>query len=58
MFALFSIVLGTFVHASKFYIDPTTQTIRDSQGRHTILHGVNAVYKVAPYISLGSVFDS
>jgi endoglycosylceramidase len=36
--------------ASKFYIDKSTRSIRDPTGRHTLFHGVNAVYKVAPYI--------
>jgi endoglycosylceramidase len=46
-----SMLLGcAFATAPRFYIDKETQTIRDFDGRHTIFHGVNAVYKVAPYI--------
>ena len=39
------------ISPGKFHIDASTHAIRDPYGRHTILHGVNAVYKVPPYIS-------
>ena len=35
---------------TKPFIDPETRTVRDKDGRHLILHGVNVVYKVPPYI--------
>lgn len=32
--------------------------MRDSEGRHTIFHGVNVVYKIPPYIPDSQVYDS
>lgn len=55
---LMALLLSTVVSAARFTIDQKTQSIRDLEGRHTIFHGVNAVYKVAPYISEESAFDS
>ena len=51
---LFSVVLGTdpFIH-----VDPEDRVIRDNMGRHVILHGVNVVYKVPPYIPDDSHFS-
>ena len=43
---------------TKPYIDWSTRTIRDKDGRHLILHGVNIVYKVTPYIPSNETFDS
>ena len=31
-------------------VDPATRTIRDAKGRQVLFHGVNAIYKEAPYI--------
>ena len=31
-------------------VDPSTRTIRDAKGRQVLFHGVNAIYKEAPYI--------
>jgi endoglycosylceramidase len=39
-------------------IDPSTRQIRDSFGRSVIFHGVNVVYKVAPYIPQDNAFDA
>jgi endoglycosylceramidase len=36
--------------ASQITIDSSTRQLRDSEGRSVIFHGVNVVYKVAPYI--------
>lgn len=41
-----------------FAIDPSTRSFRDANGRHTIFHGVNAVYKVDPYIPDDAQFHS
>ena len=35
-----------------FYIDTKTRSIRDSENRHLIMHGVNVVYKEAPYLPI------
>ena len=34
----------------RVYVDPTTEVIRDKEGRQLIFHGVNAIYKIHPYI--------
>lgn len=44
--------------SSKVYIDNQNRVIRDKDGRHTIFHGVNVVYKVAPYIPGVDSFDA
>lgn len=36
--------------ADKIWIDSDSRSFRDPEGRQTIFHGVNAVYKTAPYI--------
>ena len=38
-------------------IDPSSRQLRDSSGRSVIFHGVNVVYKVAPYIPQDNAFD-
>lgn len=43
---------------AKVTIDSKNRVIRDSENRHTIFHGVNMVYKVAPYIPDQDVWDS
>lgn len=45
------------VSSSLITIDPATRSLRDSYGRSVIFHGVNVVYKVAPYIPQESTFD-
>jgi endoglycosylceramidase len=41
----------TFVNGdAQVYLDPKTRSLRDKDGRHLILHGVNVVYKMHPYI--------
>lgn len=37
--------------------DPNGRVIRDAEGRHLILHGVNVVYKIAPYIPDRETWD-
>ena len=39
-------------------VDPQARVLRDIHGRHVILHGVNVVYKVPPYIPDQDHFDS
>ena len=39
------------------YVDPSTMTIRDGYDRQTVFHGVNVVYKQAPYIPVTTKFD-
>ena len=47
-------VLGTnSQYATKndrVYVDPATEVIRDKEGRQLLFHGVNAIYKIHPYI--------
>lgn len=40
------------------WIDRASRSFRDAAGRHMILHGVNVVYKVPPYIPSAGAFDS
>jgi len=34
------------------------RVVRDQHGRQVIYHGVNVVYKIAPYIPIEDHFDS
>ena len=43
---------------NKVYVDPEDRVLRDSYDRHVIFHGVNAVYKVPPYIPDNKTFDA
>ena len=43
--------------ANALRVDPESRFIVDSYGRTTLLHGVNAVYKIAPYIPSDGAFD-
>ena len=38
-------------------VDPDSKMLLDSEGRTLILHGVNAIYKVPPYLPDSSRFD-
>jgi endoglycosylceramidase len=44
--------------AAKVSIDSESRNILDDQGRALLLHGVNVVYKVDPYIPSSGEFDS
>jgi endoglycosylceramidase len=44
--------------ARSIWVDPSERAIRDPEGRHVIFHGVNVVYKVAPYIPESDRYDS
>ena len=43
--------------ANPLHINPETRFLVDSHGRTTMLHGVNAIYKVDPYIPSTGAFD-
>ena len=43
--------------ANRLRINPETRFLVDSFGRTTLLHGVNAIYKVDPYIPSDGEFD-
>ena len=38
-------------------VNPSSKMLTDSEGRTLLLHGVNAIYKVPPYIPSNSKFD-
>ena len=42
----------------NIWVDSTERVIRDKEDRHVIFHGVNVVYKVAPYIPDEQIYDS
>jgi endoglycosylceramidase len=46
------------IGARDIYIDPEDRVLRDDKDRHVVFHGVNVVYKTAPYIPDDQVFDS
>jgi hypothetical protein len=39
-------------------VDSANQVLRDPKGRHLLLHGVNVVYKMPPYIPELVNYDS
>ena len=51
-------VVITAASARNIWIDPEDRAIRDNLDRHVLLHGVNVIYKIAPYIPDDQVFDS
>jgi endoglycosylceramidase len=42
---------------SRISVNPETRQFVDESGRSVLFHGVNVVYKVAPYIPIQDVFD-
>lgn len=52
------VVFVSLTAARSVWIDPEDRVIRDKDHRHVLFHGVNVVYKVAPYIPESDVFDS
>lgn len=56
--ALATIVASVAASPKAYPSDAKQRIIRDNLGRHVIYHGVNAVYKVAPYIPDGDKFDA
>ena len=51
-------VIGEPRHFDRVWIDPYDRVMKDAHDRHIIFHGVNVVYKVAPYIPDDQTFDS
>ena len=50
---------AALAHDSQpFTMDAEKRIFRDANGRHTIFHGVNVVYKVDPYIPWNGEFDA
>ena len=50
-FYLIALLASVFAEPEgKISIDSQNRVVRDADGRHIIFHGVNVVYKVAPYI--------
>jgi len=57
---LVSIINAIHVEATgdKVTIDTETQTLRTAGGAHLILHGVNVIYKIWPFIPSQGKFDA
>ena len=53
---LTAVGLASFAHA-RIAVNPETRQLVDSDGRSVLFHGVNAVYKVDPYIPSNGAFD-
>ena len=43
--------------ANSIHVNPETRFFEDSYGRTVLFHGVNAIYKMDPYIPTTSEFD-
>ena len=43
---------------ARIFVNPETRQLMDEHGRSLLLHGVNVVYKVDPYIPSEGEFDS
>lgn len=52
------VALVSIAAARDVWIDPNDRVLRDKDQRHVVFHGVNVVYKVAPYIPESDVFDA
>ena len=48
----------TCENANPLKVDPKTRFLVDRKGRTTLLHGVNVIYKVDPYIPSEGDFDA
>ena len=42
---------------ARIAVNPQTKSLVDEYGRNVLFHGVNIVYKVAPYIPTDGEFD-
>ena len=42
---------------ARIAVNPQTMSLVDEYGRNILFHGVNVVYKIAPYIPSDSDFD-
>jgi endoglycosylceramidase len=58
LFHLSFVLMAVSADTSKMTIDIKERVMRDTKGRHTIFHGVNVVYKIAPYIPERQAFDA
>jgi endoglycosylceramidase len=47
---MFNLLTASVLAQADLKIDTTNRVFRDKAGRHLMLHGVNAVYKIAPYV--------
>lgn len=56
-FALLAFTATTVSAISRLSVNPSTRLLENEDGETVILHGVNAVYKVAPYIPSNGDFD-
>lgn len=54
IFLIISLISSIFSH---FKIDPTRRFILDPHGRYSIFHGVNAVFKLPPYLPNDTSFS-
>lgn len=52
---IFSIIIA--LSSSKILVDKATRFLKDEYGRTRFYHGVNAVYKVFPFIPISTHFD-
>lgn len=52
------LLLQTFCHSETITIDPASRRFVDNFKRERVLHGVNAVFKTAPYYPMLSGFDT
>jgi endoglycosylceramidase len=48
---------ATAAGITPVHVNPATRFIEDSYGRTVIFHGVNAIYKMPPYIPITDSFD-
>lgn len=58
LLALLLFSTAALAQKGKISINPNSKLMQDDSGRSVIFHGVNVVYKVAPYIPQRSTFDS
>lgn len=50
--------LSVIASEQRVWVDSADRVFRDTEGRNLIMHGVNVVYKVAPYIPDVQVFEA
>jgi endoglycosylceramidase len=56
--SVFAAIVVTDLALGKISIDNSTRQFVDEFGRSVMFHGVNVVYKVAPYIPILNTFDA
>jgi len=52
------LALSVIASEQRVWVDSADRVFRDTEGRNLIMHGVNVVYKVAPYIPDMQVFEA